>query len=134
MLLHHDLPSGDRVRLRLPRRADLRDLTALAGEREAARLLRFDPREHAVVCAATFTGDGEAVIGVGAIALRRGTVPDVLLVADGHDGDVAALLERALVARAQTAHRPGVRSRRSSAARGVRALRGVGRRTRHRLP
>jgi hypothetical protein len=104
MLMHHHLPSGERVRLRLPVRADTEKLRALVGAEEAERLLRFDPRGRAVMCALDF----EEVVGVGAIELCQGARPDVLA---GRDDDVVALLEDVLVARAQASRRPPARRR-----------------------
>ena len=109
LLNHHHLPSGAHVRLRLPVRADAQRLRALVGPEEAERLLRFDPRRRAVICAL----DLEEVVGVGAIALRHGARPELLVAADA---EVAALLERVLSARAQAVrHEPsrrGLRLRR----------------------
>jgi hypothetical protein len=102
MLLHHDLPSGARVRLRLPVRSDVPSLRALLGDRETLSLLRFDPSRRAVICAVDF----EEVVGVGAIDLCPGARPDLITVADGRGEELTALLERVLVARAEAAHRP----------------------------
>ena len=95
---HHHLPSGAHVRLRLPMRADTPRLRALVGAEEADRLLRFDPRRRAVICALEF----EEVVGVGAIELRHDARPELIVAADA---EVGALLERALTARARTARR-----------------------------
>lgn len=102
LLNHHHLPSGAHVRLRLPVRADAERLRALVGAEEAERLLRFDPRRRAVVCALEL----EEVVGVGAIDLHPEARPDLLLAADR---DVAALLERVLAARAQAVRHPPAR-------------------------
>jgi len=102
MLLHHPLPSGARVRLRLPVRADTESLRGLVGRETAERLLRFDPRRRAVICAVDF----EEVRGVGAIDLRPGALPDVL---EASDKDVAMLLALALQTRADTAKHPPAR-------------------------
>jgi len=98
MLMHHPLPSGARVRLRLPVRADTDALRALVGAEQAERLLRFDPRRRAVLCALDF----EALVGVGAVELRPGATPDVL----AGDDEVIALLERELTGRAERARHP----------------------------
>src|SRR6476619_7762125 len=63
MPMHHHLPSGARVRLRLPVRADTDSLRALVGDEAAERLLHFDPRCRAVLCALDF----EEVVGVGSV-------------------------------------------------------------------
>jgi hypothetical protein len=99
MRMHHPLPSGAHVRLRLPVRADTRGLRALVGAETAERLLHFDPRRRAVMCAVSF----EEVLGVGAIELRPGARPDVL---EARDEEVAALLESVLTARAEAVHQP----------------------------
>lgn len=98
MLMHHHLPSGAHVRLRLPVRADAERLRELVGEEPAERLLRFDPRRRAVICALDF----EEVVGVGSVDLCPGARPDVV----AGDPDVAALLDRELVARASRAPAP----------------------------
>jgi hypothetical protein len=118
MLMHHHLPSGARVRLRLPVRADTESLRDLVGEEAAERLLRFDPRRQAVVCALDF----EEVVGVGAIELLDGARPELMAVADGRGEELTDLLESVLVARAQEARRPP-RARRSMLPRLVRRTR-----------
>jgi hypothetical protein len=107
MPMHHDLPSGARVRLRLPFRGDEAALRALVGDEEAERLLRFDPRRRAVLCAADF----DEIVGVGAIDLEPGADPDVLAVNGGHGKELEALIAEALVHRASR-HRAPVRPRR----------------------
>jgi hypothetical protein len=110
LLNHHHLPSGAHVRLRLPVRADGERLRALLGREQAERLLRFDPRRSAVVCALEL----EEVVGVGAIELHRDAVPDLLV---ARDADVASLLEHVLRVRAQSVRHParrrGLRLRRA---------------------
>jgi len=117
---HHELPSGARVRLRHPVRADADGLRALVGEEEAAGLLRFDPRRRAVVCAVDF----EEVVGVGAIALQRDAAPDLVAVAPRHGEPLADVLETVLRSRAQACRR-GVAQRHGFP---VRALRRIARR------
>jgi hypothetical protein len=88
VLLHHHLPGG--VRLRLPHRTDadgLRDLGCTPDP-----LLHFDPRRRAVIVAASL----ETVVGVGAIELRRGATPDLLV---ARDDAVREHLRAALLAR-----------------------------------
>jgi len=74
VLLHQSLPGG--VRLRLPHRADADGLRALCARHRAdcdpELLLRFDPRERAVICATEGIGAAETVVGVGAIAAGLG--------------------------------------------------------------
>ena len=104
MPMHHHLPSGARVRLRLPVRADTNSLRALVGDEAAERLLRFDPRQHAVLCALDF----EEVVGVGSIDLcdrARGHVV-------AYDDEVAALLQQELAGRVSRMRRPPSRRRR----------------------
>ena len=69
----HTLPSGHRVRVRLPQRGDLAGLLALherAGrattELQARRLLRYDPRSHAVLCATAWVDGTETLVGFAA--------------------------------------------------------------------
>jgi hypothetical protein len=122
MLLHQSLPGG--VRLRLPQRADtdsVRELCARHGrECDVEQLLRFDPRAHAVVCAARWSPEGESVVGLGTIPLAAGAEPD-LLIAD--DDEIREHLRAVLMARVVgRTRRPQRRSR------GVRALRAITRR------
>jgi len=88
VLLSHHLPGGGR--LRLPHRSDADGLRALGCP--ADELLRFDPRRRAVIVAAT----PETVVGVGAIDLRPGARPDLLV---ARDGVVREHLRAALLAR-----------------------------------
>ena len=69
----HNLPSGLRVRVRLPQRGDLAGLLDLhdrAGraitEMEARRLLRYDPRARIVVCATAWVEGAERLVGFAA--------------------------------------------------------------------
>jgi hypothetical protein len=77
----HTLPGGLRVRLRLPHSSDRHRVAALPApdELEAGRLLRFDPRRRLVLCATAWIGGSEALVGCGAIDLRPGAAPDLLL-------------------------------------------------------
>lgn len=70
------LPSGSRLRVRLPQAADRGGLRALhdrlgleAEDLDVARTLRFDPQSVAVACATAWDGSGETVVGYGAIRL-----------------------------------------------------------------
>jgi hypothetical protein len=104
----YQLPDGTRVRLRLTGPSDtarLRRLLDQAGEDSAlaaARLIRFDPRTRLVVCAAALTEAGEALVGVGAIALDGASEPqpDVLVIDAEAPAGVRELLAGALVGRA----------------------------------
>ena len=49
-----------------------------ADELALGRLLRFDPRARAAVCATCFAGSGETVVGYAAID-RGAAAPDVVL-------------------------------------------------------
>jgi hypothetical protein len=122
MLLHQSLPGG--VRLRLPHRTDLPSVQELCArhdhECDVEALLRFDPRDRAVICAVAWRGDGDVVVGLGTIAVHAGAQPD-LLIADGEE--LRDHLREALLAR--VANRPRRAPRRS---RGVRAFRAVTRR------
>ena len=98
------LPSGLRVRFRLPQAADrpaLRELLARDGDPvddvRAGRLLRFDPRNRLVLCAAAPVGGREALVAVGTITPDREARP-VVLVADERaaPGVGDALAERLL--------------------------------------
>ncbi len=69
----HTLPSGLRVRVRLPQRGDLAgllDLHERAGrsitDMGARRLLRYDPRARAVVCATAWVDGAERLVGFAA--------------------------------------------------------------------
>ena len=99
MLLDRALPGG--VRLRLPHFSDAESVRELCARHrvdcEPDALLRFDPRERAVVCAVRLSEGGEALAGIGAIDLHRGAAPDVL-VAD--DDAVREHLRAALASRA----------------------------------
>jgi hypothetical protein len=89
------LPSGQRVRLRLVQRRDEHQIRALLTDRghehqdlDVMRIVRFDPRRRAVICATTLVGSTETVIGLGAIELdsQPSSEPD-LLISDGRIGE-----------------------------------------------
>jgi hypothetical protein len=70
----------------MPFASDLRQLARLVGllqhrpdHLEAGRLLRFDPRERLAVCATTWSGGAETLVGYAAIDIAPGAAPDVLL-------------------------------------------------------
>jgi hypothetical protein len=100
------LPDGTRVRLRLPHRADLDGLRALArrlglavDELEIARALRFDPRRRAVAVATVWVDDHEVLVGYGAIELGEAQ-PDNFVVDEQLAPGLRAVLHEALVERA----------------------------------
>ncbi len=72
-------------------------------ELDVARLVRFDPRRHAVICAMALLGGSETVVGVGEIALDADE-PTLLIVdrdrCDGLDDLLSALLRALRDARA----------------------------------
>lgn len=85
----HTLPTGLRVRVRLPHRDDATGLVALgAGLMEAQRLVRFDPRTEAAVCATAWVDGAETLVG-----FARG---DLLLADEERAPGVTAVLEAAL--------------------------------------
>ena len=104
----YELPSGPRVRLRLARRSDLpgfRDLlrrrNVPAGELELERLIRYHPRERAVIAATAPIGGTEAIVGVGAIDLTEDAEPETLVVDARVADGLGRLLAEALVQRAR---------------------------------
>jgi hypothetical protein len=116
LLTGSHLLGGRRVRLRLARSRDLRALAALlrAGghDREtvalaAARLVRFDPRRRAVVCATALLGGAETIVGVAALDVG-GEMPQTLCV-DPALGEefpgLGELLTRAVRGRIETIER-----------------------------
>lgn len=83
----HTLPSGLRVRLRLPHTSDRRALRELharlglpAGDLELGRALRHHPRDHVAICATAWIDAVERLVGF-ACADVRGGAP-VVVVAD----------------------------------------------------
>jgi hypothetical protein len=104
----YELPSGPRVRLRYARRSDAPGLRALLRQRgieptdlELSRLVRYDPRRRAVICATAPIGGTELIVGVGAIDLQDEVPPDTLVVDEGLTDGLADLLAAALVGRAK---------------------------------
>ena len=104
----YELPAGPRVRLRLARRSDLpgfRDLLAQRGvpatDFELERLVRFDPRRRAVICAMAPVRGAETVVGVGAIDLDAHAEPDTIVVDERLTDGLGTLLAETLVQRAQ---------------------------------
>lgn len=81
-------------------RALLADEGLAFDELELARLLRFDPRRRAVICASTLVGIREEVIGLGAIDLGARS-PDLVVVDAERGGALRDLLTGALCGRAE---------------------------------
>src|SRR5437763_1551645 len=82
---HIQLADGVRVRIRLPHSSDRPGLEALhartspdGSEIDAARLLRFDLRRETVICASTWVGLIELLVGYGVIEHDAGA-PHVLV-------------------------------------------------------
>lgn len=99
------LPSGTRLRVRLPHRADVPRVRALlerlglaAGELDLARALRFDPTERVALVATVLADRTEEVAGL-ALMDRSADAPDVLLADERSTPGVTAALHGALRAR-----------------------------------
>ena len=104
----YELPSGPRVRLRLARPTDLPGIRMLLAERGLPateigleRLVRYEPRRRAVICATAPLDGTEAVVGVGAIELEPDAEPDILVVDEHVTDGLGPLLADALVQRAR---------------------------------
>jgi N-acetylglutamate synthase-like GNAT family acetyltransferase len=102
------LPYGPRVRLRLARRSDLPAIRVLldqrgvpASELSLDRLVRYDPRRRAVMCASALVGGAETIVGVGAIDLSHAAEPDTIVVDERLTGGLGELLAAVLVQRAE---------------------------------
>jgi hypothetical protein len=102
------LPYGPRVRLRLARRSDLPAIRVLldqrgvpASELSLDRLVRYDPRRRAVMCASALVGGAETIVGVGAIDLLHAAEPDTIVVDERLTGGLGELLAAVLVQRAE---------------------------------
>jgi hypothetical protein len=106
----YELPRGPRVRLRLARPGDgpaIRALLAQHGidpeQLELNRLLHFDPRHRAVICATALVGSTETVVGLGAIDVtdEEGVEPDTLVIDERLTDGLGDLLIAALAGRAE---------------------------------
>jgi len=103
------LARGPRVRLRLAGRGDAAAIIALLvrcdlspEQLELSRLVRFDPRRRAVLCALALIDSRETLVGLGAIDLdgNPATEPDVLVVDERITEGLQDLLVAALAGRA----------------------------------
>jgi hypothetical protein len=109
-LLSHVYPlaDGPRVRLRFVQRRDEPEIRALLAQNgrepedfDVMRLVRFDPRRRAVICASALVGSTETLVGLGAIELGgNGPEPDLLVVDERFKGSLEELLVGALRGRA----------------------------------
>jgi hypothetical protein len=104
------LPDGSRVRLRLPHAADRSGLHALhqrvgvlADDLDLARVLRFDPRRRAVVCATAWVGGTETIVGYGAIDFDD-IAPHLLIADTALAPGLHVLLETALIRHVAARH------------------------------
>src|SRR5689334_17660534 len=103
----YQLGDGPRVRLRMVGPRDAASIRALLDRQglevddlELARLVRFDPRCRAVICASALIGPTETIIALGAIDLDAQT-PDTVI-ADAHAGEgLRDLVADALMNRAR---------------------------------
>jgi hypothetical protein len=99
-----------RVRLRLARGSDvplIRALVARQGTRpedlEMARLVHFDPRRRAVLCATALIDSTETLVGVGAVELDGTGEPELVIVDAAYAEPLSQLLAAALAARVAVA-------------------------------
>ena len=105
------LPSGQRLRLRMPHRADAPQLRLLFAQLGAAtddlrltRALRFDPRERVVLVATVLAGRSEELVGFA--AQERGAErPELVLADEVRAPGVAAILLRTLREHGERARR-----------------------------
>jgi hypothetical protein len=98
---------GIRVRLRMARSSDsglVRALIARAGGDpvELARLVHFDPRRRAVICATALIDGSETLVGIGTIDLDGGE-PELVTATAADATELSELLRGALAARAAVA-------------------------------
>ena len=107
----HSLSRGPRVHLTLARSRDREGIASLlsgaglkGAELDAARLVRFDPRERCVISATGLIDGRQRIVGVGAIALGAGE-PELLVVDPRLTEGLDDLLRRALLARVKQASR-----------------------------
>jgi hypothetical protein len=105
------LPTGLRLRLRMPQRFDQLRLRALferiglvPDELQISRALRFVPRDRVAVVATTLVGRTEEIVGL-AVTDRFAESPDLVLADEAQAPGVGAFLEDALRAHGQRARR-----------------------------
>lgn len=105
------LPSGQRLRLRMPYSQDarqLRDLFARLGvaadDLQLSRALRFDPRERVVVVATVLVDRSEDIVGLAAMQ-RFADHPELLLADEIRAPGAAAILAEALRTHGEHARR-----------------------------
>jgi len=108
----HTLLDGTRIRLRLPHGSDRLAVEALlhragrsAGEVDVRRRMHFDPRDRVVVVATAWEGAIEALVGIGAVWLEKGALPEDLAVDPTYGAPLEALLRDVLASRAADALR-----------------------------
>lgn len=96
------LPSGPRVRVRVPHRADTAGVRGLLGrlglaidELELSRALRPDPRRRLAVVAVVLVGRTEEVVGLGVME-RDAEDPELVLGDEERAPGVGALVAGAL--------------------------------------
>lgn len=105
------LPSGLRLRLRIPHPSDARGLRDLLARLDVppddlviSRLLRFDPRERTVLVAAVLLDRSEVIVGM-AVAEHAASEPELLVADELQAPGTASALARALRARGERARR-----------------------------
>ena len=99
---YHDLPDGSRVRLRLPRVTDPAGLVGLLARLGVAtddaldvrRALRSSPGRRVALCATTWEGGGERLVGFAAADLESGRT--TFIAEEDAAPGVRGLLEHAL--------------------------------------
>jgi hypothetical protein len=105
------LPTGQRMRLRMPHaqdRARLRELLERLGvsldDLQLSRALRFDPRERMSLVAMVLVGRSEELVGF-AVMDRFAADPELVLADDARAPGAAAILEQTLRAHGERARR-----------------------------
>jgi hypothetical protein len=105
------LPSGQRMRLRVPHAQDaarLRELFERLGvgldDLQLSRALRFDPRERMALVAMVLVDRSEELVGFAAIE-RYAAEPELVLADEARAPGAAAILDRTLRAHGERARR-----------------------------
>jgi hypothetical protein len=103
----YQLQDGLRIRLRMVGPRDAVGVRALlerqglaVDDLELARLLRFDPRCRAVVCASALIGPTETIVALGSIDLDAQS-PDMVVADAGVGEGLRELVANALMSRAR---------------------------------